>query len=433
MFSINMKQVKFNRLIDYLMLFSICLWMIMPLIYGALTSVDHFDYINVFGKVQYQLGYIALSLALTKFLVKYREDRNFLNSKTILENLQVFIPIFLLIWSFVSALNASDYEISFNGNAYRLEGFLRYISYLGFFFLGHFSKNKKHIKLFMCVFLFSGLVLSSVTFFKFIENEKLRSFQAQVTSVFFNANHYGYYLTMVIICAAGMALLDKNSSIEKIYCLVTFIISSVALIINNTFGSYLAVFFGLIFLIIAFRICKRNVLKKSIYLLMVFMAVSLLFNFKYKVLRENVSQTTSEVKNISKGVKGHTSGMYRWILWKDAVKFTFERPILGYGPDSLEEAYLRENNKISDRPHNTFLQISASLGIPALLMYIAMLTIIYVKSLKIRCEIRSDSLVAICVTVAYLMSSFFGNSMYYTSPYYIIFLGLCSRVVKEES
>ena len=75
-----------------------------------------------------------------------------------------------------------------------------------------------------------------------------------------------------------------------------------------------------------------------------------------------------------------------------------------------------------DRPHNEFIQIAASLGIPALVFYVVALF----KQFKLiinnidKVDISVVSLNTIIFT--YLVSSFFGNTMFYTSPFYFMIL-----------
>lgn len=419
-------KINTKNLIQYIILMFIILWSIMPIIVYILTKTDSIKYCDLFSSIEYKLGYISLALSLIYMLKINREEK--LNAINIVHNnLEVFIVILMLLWSFISALNARNREISFLGDAYRLEGFLRYISYAGFFMLGYLIKKEKHIKLSLNVFIVIGTILSIDTVIKaFMDLYKINKLK-QYTSAFLNSNHYGYYLTMVIICISALWLVSKNKKLNLVY-FIAFIVSSTALIFNNTFGCYLAVFIGLIFVIIAFYICSKNVLKKSVLIFSIFLCVSFALDFKYGLVRQNFMETGKDIIMIaSKDKNADNAGSLRWILWRYGVKFAFYEPIFGQGPDSLGPLYKEQNIHFNERPHNIFIQIAATLGIPFMIMYIALLSLIYSKNLKIRKKIKDSSLICICITVAYLISSFFGNSMYYTTPYYVIFLGMCSR------
>ena len=72
-------------------------------------------------------------------------------------------------------------------------------------------------------------------------------------------------------------------------------------------------------------------------------------------------------------------------------------------------------------------------GIPAAILYISALAVHFVKSIRFR---KSSSMLMIgllCCIIAYLGSSIFGNTMYYTTPFFIMVLGLCIPVRKNEN
>lgn len=110
------------------------------------------------------------------------------------------------------------------------------------------------------------------------------------------------------------------------------------------------------------------------------------------------------------------------LLWKEGIKFVQERPIFGFGPDNLKQKY----NSVSvdqDRPHNLIIYLSATSGIPGMIIYVIAVGIIVIRGIKKLIENNENGKIFLIVVVTYLISSMFGNSMYYTSPYYFVFLG----------
>ena len=61
-------------------------------------------------------------------------------------------------------------------------------------------------------------------------------------------------------------------------------------------------------------------------------------------------------------------GSGRIKLWKYGIEFFIQNPILGYGPENLEELY-KEKEIIQDRPHNLFIQQATTSGIIGLVTY----------------------------------------------------------------
>ena len=116
------------------------------------------------------------------------------------------------------------------------------------------------------------------------------------------------------------------------------------------------------------------------------------------------------------------------LLWKYGLQFFMERPIFGYGPENLETKYL-ENHISQDRPHNLLIQLATTSGLPGLLLYISAICVILWKSLK-KLDMKNQLHVTFMfVVITYLISAMFGNSMYYTSPYFFILLGFLMRKI----
>lgn len=77
-----------------------------------------------------------------------------------------------------------------------------------------------------------------------------------------------------------------------------------------------------------------------------------------------------------------------------------------------------------DRPHNLLIQLATTSGIVGLITYmggIAMILLVGLKTMKLENDIH---VISFACVLAYLVSAMFGNSMYYTSPYFFIFLGI---------
>jgi O-antigen ligase len=117
------------------------------------------------------------------------------------------------------------------------------------------------------------------------------------------------------------------------------------------------------------------------------------------------------------------SGSGRWLLWKTTLEAIAEKPLLGYGPEGM--AWVFEARGVSnDRPHNEILQYAASIGIPGLLCYLAALILLWRKFWQQRKQAGLVLLTAVCAVIAYFVSSLVGNTMFYTTPFFFMFLGL---------
>ena len=125
------------------------------------------------------------------------------------------------------------------------------------------------------------------------------------------------------------------------------------------------------------------------------------------------------------------AGTGRMKLWIYGMKFFSERPILGYGPENLGAKYA-EAKIGQDRPHNILVQLITTSGLPGLILYCSAIGIILFRSFK-KLDMKNElHIVLLFVSISYIISSMFGNSMYYTTPYFFIILGLLVNGLLNE-
>ena len=104
------------------------------------------------------------------------------------------------------------------------------------------------------------------------------------------------------------------------------------------------------------------------------------------------------------------------------MKIFLERPILGYGADNLESEYKKYDIE-QDRPHNLIIQLATTSGLPGCILYMIAIGLILVRTFKRLNDSNCIYTIVFFAVIAYLISAMFGNSMYYTSPYFFILLG----------
>ena len=214
---------------------------------------------------------------------------------------------------------------------------------------------------------------------------------------------------------------------QKGVYLIQFIIMLSALIFNNTFGSYLGVLGGSIIMMIIFSCCKGRLKLEFFIPLVTVIIVSLVLNFTSGIVNNNfrvLKQDTVEILNETE--QSAHAGSGRWQLWVNAIKFTMEQPLLGYGQDNLDYNYAQVGINML-KPHNEYLQHAVTLGLPALIFYLVSLISLYFHGIKNKKELDSLVIVSFCVISGYLISAFVGNTKFYVTPYFMIFLALATK------
>ena len=383
----NFNTEKIIEIFSGIILF---LWCITPFLYEFVPTSTFIKYHKCILHII--IGIIGLAI-FVYYILKGFEDKE--NVKPFIKkNLPIILFSIYMIWTWISALLAKNIKYAFLGHWYRKEGWYMYITYGAFFILAFSVKSEKIKKVILNTFLITmvlNIVLMNLvthftlTFYKIFKIEDIQN------SFFPNSNHYGYFLLLGTIMAVMEFVTHKNKFMKVIY-LAFYCILLHNLIINNTFGSYLALGASLIFLIIYNLIKKEKVLLSIICLLIyIIMSIFVTYNGVYiakanfielfgdadiakKVVEKNYDdikikkERPNTIYNEKVDKYLYEMGSTRMVLWKYGLKFFLKKPILGYGPDNLEAEYLAENIN-QDRPHNLIIQLLTTSGIVGFLLY----------------------------------------------------------------
>lgn len=443
----NTKVTKENfiKIKDIVIFILLLLWMIIP----VLQSFDETYNILLIKKYNLSLmkatgvAGIALGIYFASEKIKQAEDKK----EVIKELLPIFIFTLYMIWTLISCILSPNRELAFNGTSYRKEGYIMYLIYAGYFFCAYLLESKKLRKILLNIFVIVSifLIIISRAYFTVLKYTDIFLYNTPDKSVFAQFNHYGYYLMMSLMCALGLFITEKNKILKVVY-LVAYTVIGYALIFNNTFGCYLATAIVLIAYCIYALVKKRDravaLIATAIFIILSFTVTKNDKNLAY----ENMSGLVSDIKTIITKVFNieedspeleesfEKAGTSRMSLWKNGIKFMMERPIIGYGPENLKEKY-KSVSINQDRPHNLLIQLATTSGIPGMILYVTAVGLIVVRGIKNLIKNNGSGKIFLIIVITYLTSAMFGNSMYYTSPYYFIFLGFlinCNSYKQKE-
>jgi len=398
-----------------------------------------------------QVGYVSIIFTV---LLAYKRFSERTQKESLKKWIVIKFPFLFLgavvVWAILSTLFSSNIELSFFGDYYRKEGLLTIGAYAGIFtgmLSIHDEKLKfKIIQIFVCpatvlgavvIFQYFGLPIKSIVYQFGVNDDKPYILWA---GIFHNINHYGYYLSLAVMATGGLFIFATRKGWLLIYGLAYGLLTWV-LVANNTFGSFLGVAAALVVTIVAFFYRKEKI-KKSALLLLVFLAIAFTVNGIIGQVGTNVNTLTVDMKEIAQSSNEKASeeiinlaknaGSGRWQLWMGALKIMEEKPLFGTGPDNMATSYA-DLGLNWDRPHNEFLQIGASFGIPALIFYLLALIFGYAYGYKHLSALPQSSVIAFSACTGYLFSALFGNTMYYTYPYFLMFLAIAfSRKPTKE-
>lgn len=401
----------------------LCIWILSPIVVMILNA-SHTDSDEVY-KIWISLLFISGGLSYIPglfYISKRLEKANLSLKENLLSLLPLFIFVLFFIWNIISTLFCDFPLLAIFGKVPLSDCLAQYFAFGGMILSGiTIASNKKYTFILANIFITIATILGIISLINndfttlLCVNEKTNTFEYQ--SVFFNTNHYGYYLVIsIMICAYLITYVEKIAI--KIPYVIAFIVLCFILTANNTMGAYLAIFITLIFAIIWSFINKEDK-KYPIIIFVLFLASTLIAGLFYNNnVISNFASMFTDISTLANANSTEESvgaiGSGRWELWKAAKVFIDVHPIIGWGPMNVGLS-----------AHNMFLEIMIYCGIPGLIIYLSAFIVGAIRLIKSRKTINPFVKACSFAVVAYLISGFFGLTVFYTAPYFYIVLGIC--------
>jgi hypothetical protein len=164
-----------------------------------------------------------------------------------------------------------------------------------------------------------------------------------------------------------------------------------------------------------------------------------------RILGMTTEPTDSSIKlalyQFGQILKGNISDEYgsnRVYAWRVIYSFIKEKPILGHGPDTVMDLWMREEyvysmqkyNTYFDKAHNDYLQVLVTTGIAGLVPYLVFQFSLLIRSFKK----FNDPLVIALVTasICFCAQAFFNIGVPIVSPYGWILFGMLASVIRNK-
>ncbi|XMB87186.1 O-antigen ligase family protein [Mycoplasmatota bacterium WC44] len=373
---------------------------------------------------------IGLNLILFSSLLIIKDITNVkVKKRLFLKYIIHILLVVVAILGIISVLSADSSYFAFygvNDNYFGInynDGYLTLLAYFGFF-MGAFSLEKStQKKIVIICSSFSYLVvligLCSTLLHKMIPISDLINIKR---SLFFNSNHYGYFLTIALLLS--MYNLIKDNKL-RIFHLIGFTLLSASLIYSNSRGALLSISITMITYIVFININKKFKNRFSYIPILVLVLTTILVN----VIDENISTTgryqsvIDDAENIISNPDGSdTSGSGRWKLWKDGFILFTQEPLIGQGINGVYYT-VESDDSYFIRVHNEYLEYALTYGLFVLVLYLFVIGIIGMEFLtNLHDKSFFDFMLALAI-FAYLLSAIFGNTKPYTTPYFFMCLG----------
>ena len=222
--------------------------------------------------------------------------------------------------------------------------------------------------------------------------------KSAVTSSFAHYNMFGAYLAVVLSMAAAYLLKNRAFSFKTAALSALSILSTVAIVLTFSRGSWVAVLASFIFIC---AVTRRSFSRKNfIWLVPLFLAAIVMFSnslFQERLFYTFMTQGDND----------------RFKLWVGALKMIKEQPLLGTGVGTFMKNFSRYLPGKPLYAHNCYLQIWAETGIFSLASFIFFAASVVYLGVKKFIASRDSMLLGLMAgSIALLIRIFFDTDLY---------------------
>ena len=397
--------------------------LIIPLIVTILYKIVSYDTVRfIWYYLILYTCYFGGIYSLYNIKKYYKKDKINKYQKLIL----ILISIFFII-CIISTILATSPVQSLLGTDYRREGLFTYIAYF-LITVNCMFLNDKDKKKYFNLLIIVGCILSIISLFKL--KGFISPYQYSYNGIFYQFNHFSYFLILCLVSNTCLFINENNKNLKVVYYF-SYLILLIQLILNNTFGSYIAIMATTILMSIYYLKVKKIKISTLIILVTFILCSLFVTSNNESIVLKNFKDNTKEVISTDFNDENQISklGTTRGKLWIEAIKMIEKKPLIGYGIENLEIEYHKIGMGYADKPHNIILALSGYIGIPGMLIFMTtMLLIIYLVFKQIP-QLSNEDIIAYFSVICFLGSSIVANSMFYTTPYVFICIGVLLGII----
>lgn len=385
------------------------------------------DYFSEIIHLAFLLGTFVTVIATISWL-SYHKGKN---NKISIDDIPLcFFVIYVALILISTVLNKTPVEYIM-GYTVRSEGVTSLICYYLVYYLCSSKVSSVRIKYVISyLFLIIGLTIGVLSIINKYAVDIPIIGDGDISGIFYTTNFYAYYLSISIMLAAALTVIQEKLLFKIITALI-FALDTFVLAVNDSLGGFLACVVAFIFMIVIISIKNKKISILSIILFAFFLLIIFVTGLFTPSFFSEIVKLGNDVGEIVTGSENAgDAGTARWTLWTHTAQYMKEKPWIGWGFEGTADRLGTETH--TDKAHNEYLENMAYFGIPAGLIYIIALMSVYLKAMT---RLKKMDDITICCLVAalgYIGSALVGNSFIFTAPYMLIFLGLANSTCKDE-
>ncbi len=411
------QESKYSNWIDRI------LWILTAVLPVVIIPIDVVD---IFDTIKGPILVIAGISILVLLILEKKWDNSLIS----------WLLLVYVFFQFLSSVFAYNPLLAFAGEtpkAGRFEGFASLVIYAILFYAAKnfmIPTKKKVITTFSVLSIVS--VYALVQYYQFDPLVIYKHYRSMIFSTIGNQNFLGSLVLMLTVLALGLFLHFK-----KWYYAVFFSLFFSTLLVAQTRSCWLS--FAVILIFIAISVLFFNRSKWDSFLIAILLMITVTFALN-KTKKNALSTRSGTIKN-ELAMKDEYGGSGRLKIWEITGLVIQDHPFLGTGPENLKSvihaehkkeinAYYRVKGTSVDKAHNEFLHIAAVTGIPSLIIYLTILSLIFIQNGKYIVQSNLKTLLLLTI-MAYLIQAFFNISVIAVAPIFWITLGLFAQKTKE--
>ncbi len=306
-----------------------------------------------------------------------------------------YLILVVLFWIALSAVFSIHPPTGVFGKYRRFEGFLAYVNYAVVYFLAlQFLDRLSRARSLARTLFFSGVLVSVYGIMQYLGIDplswgRLPFEENRAFSTFGNPNLLGGFIIFPLVISLALALSEKDHRWRIAYW-VGFLLAAVCWITAFTRGAWIGGAVGLLVLGVAAWRLRTRLTRVDWSFAGVIAAISAIVVARSLTVDDAVLNVWRRLASIFEFDRG--SALSRFQIWDAAWSATLDRPVFGFGPDtfrlvfpgykSIEYVQTVGHLSVADNVHNYFLQLTAAIGIPGMLLLYGLFIAVAVLSFR---------------------------------------------------
>lgn len=398
------------------------LMLLMDCLIPGMDQEQYTDFPSMFRMVHAII--LCAGILLWVLLLRVHGIR-WLHPRTLVNKDDPYILFFILFaaWILLStAVNGLD-DKAIHGVAFRNIGVFHLLSFLLIYMFAASQVRRDSLRrcLMWCFLGTADLLALAALADRFIFDIPAFAQKKELSTIFFNGNHFGYFLTMAVLAGVGLFVFRAGRRLD-VFGLLSGILNFAVLLLNHSLGCLLAVFGTAVLLLILALAADRRAAQRLGILLGCLAGALLLGLLLLSPLRSEFTGLISDLQQITGEDDASSAGHNRWMLWSLTIDLIRQQPLFGYGCERISDTLMDLVGRAN--PHSEPLTYAAFYGIPAALFYLLGLAGIFVCWVRRKVWTDPITIAAALAAFGYFISSLFGVPMFYTAPFFFIFLGI---------